>query len=141
LDRRAERLRAKLESVEADGFACEELNRIANKEPLDKWASQDGKRERPRDLDAFLAQEKRYVPDINDGVRVNIPPLQKAGLLAADVLAAKDLEKAIWTAPNGVPTSAAGAARANSPTPAGGTENPNASPVGRGRREAPGEGP
>jgi len=36
-----------------------------------------------------------YASDINDGVRVNIAPLQKAGVLAADVLAGKDLDKAI----------------------------------------------
>jgi hypothetical protein len=36
-----------------------------------------------------------YNPDLNDGVRVNIAPLQRAGLLASDVLAAKDVEKAI----------------------------------------------
>jgi len=34
-------------------------------------------------------------PDINDGVRVNIAPLQKAGLVTADVLAGKGLDKAI----------------------------------------------
>ncbi|NPV28414.1 MAG: BREX-1 system adenine-specific DNA-methyltransferase PglX [Firmicutes bacterium] len=43
----------------------------------------------------FLAQERRYAPDINDGVRVNIAPLQKAGLLASEVLPAKDQDKAI----------------------------------------------
>lgn len=42
-----------------------------------------------------MAQERRYDPDLNDGVRVNIAPLQKAGLLAADLLAAKDVDKAI----------------------------------------------
>jgi hypothetical protein len=85
----------KLEGVERDGFASEALIRIASKEPLDKWTSRDGKREHARERDAFLAQERRYDPDLNDGVRVNIAPLQKAGLLAADVLAAKDLDKAI----------------------------------------------
>lgn len=34
-------------------------------------------------------------PRTGDGVRVNIAPLHRAGLLAADVLAAKDIEKAI----------------------------------------------
>ena len=86
---------AKLESVETGGFACDDLSRIATKEPLDKWSSADGKREYPRERSAFIAQEKRYDPDINDGVRVNVAPLQKAGLLAADVLAAKDVEKAV----------------------------------------------
>jgi hypothetical protein len=33
--------------------------------------------------------------DINDGVRVNVAPLQVAGLLAGDVLNKKDLPKAI----------------------------------------------
>jgi hypothetical protein len=43
----------------------------------------------------LLSQERRYDPDLNDGVRVNIAPLQQRGLLATDVLAAKDVEKAI----------------------------------------------
>jgi hypothetical protein len=38
-------------------------------------------------------------PDINDGVRVNIAPVQRLGLLAADVLAAKDLKSLL--APEG----------------------------------------
>lgn len=71
------------------------LEKIADKETIDKWASRDGKAAPPSSRDAFVAQERRYDPDINDGVRVNIAPLQKAGLLAADVLATKDLEKAI----------------------------------------------
>jgi hypothetical protein len=86
---------ARLERVEQAGFESEALAKIADKEPLDKWTSRDGEREHPRERDAFMAQERRYDPDINDGVRVNIAPLQKAGLLAAEVLAAKDLDKAI----------------------------------------------
>jgi hypothetical protein len=35
------------------------------------------------------------LPDLNDGVRVNIAPVQKAGLLAKNVLAANDIDKAI----------------------------------------------
>jgi hypothetical protein len=85
----------RLQNAERDGFVCEPINRIASKEPLDKWTSPDGKKEHTSERDAFMAQEKRYDPDINDGVRVNVAPLQKAGLLAADVLAAKDIEKAI----------------------------------------------
>jgi hypothetical protein len=38
-------------------------------------------------------------PDINDGVRVNIAPVQRLGLLAADVLSAKDLKSLL--APEG----------------------------------------
>jgi hypothetical protein len=49
----------------------------------------------PANKEEFLRQEQAYDPDLNDGVRVNIAPLQRAGLLAADVLAAKDVEKAI----------------------------------------------
>ena len=36
-----------------------------------------------------------YEPVIDDGVRVNIAPLQKFGLLASPVLAAKDVDRAI----------------------------------------------
>jgi hypothetical protein len=65
-------------------------------QPLfDQIASLDGQRQPPQTIAEFIAQESRYIPDINDGVRVNIAPLQKAGLLAADVLAAKELDKAI----------------------------------------------
>jgi hypothetical protein len=55
----------------------------------------DGRRRPPTTVPEWIAQERSYVPDINDGVRVNIAPLQKAGLLAAEVLAKKDLDKAI----------------------------------------------
>jgi hypothetical protein len=36
-----------------------------------------------------------YEPSIDDGVRINIAPLQKLGLLASPVLAAKDVDRAI----------------------------------------------
>jgi hypothetical protein len=86
---------ARLEQVIALGFASPGLDKVAAKEPLDKWTSRDGRARAPDTRDAFLAQERRYDPDLNDGVRVNVAPLQRAGLLAADVLAAKDVEKAI----------------------------------------------
>lgn len=86
---------AQLEKLSLDGFASLALDEHAAKEPLDKWCSRDGRAPAPATWDAFLAQERRYDPDLNDGVRVNIAPLQRAGLLAADVLAAKDVEKAI----------------------------------------------
>ncbi len=85
----------RLEQVIIEGFASPALDEIVAKEPLDKWTSRGGRASEPEAQDAFLAQERRYDPDLNDGVRVNIAPFQRAGLLAADVLAAKDVEKAI----------------------------------------------
>jgi hypothetical protein len=65
-------------------------------QPLfDEVASLDGKRKPPATIAEFVSQESAYAPDINDGVRVNIAPLQQAGLLHADVLDFKDAEKAI----------------------------------------------
>lgn len=84
-----------LQDVADDGFESPVLREIVKNEPLDKWTSSDGKVPHPKSAEEFHAQEKRYDPDINDGVRVNIMPLQKAGLLAADVIAKKDVEKAI----------------------------------------------
>lgn len=62
---------------------------------FDIVASIDSRRPPPVSLAEFIAQESAYAPDINDGVRVNIAPVQKAGLLHAPVLDAKDLDKAI----------------------------------------------
>lgn len=84
-----------LANVITEGFASKQLTEIAKNEPLDRWCSFDGQRESPDRHAIFLQQESAYFPDINDGVRVNIAPLQKAGLLAADVIAKKDLDKAI----------------------------------------------
>ncbi len=86
---------ARLEQVITMGFSSPALDAIARKEPLDRWTSRDGASLHPQTREAFLAQEQRYDPDLNDGARVNIAPLQRAGLLAAEVLAAKDVEKAI----------------------------------------------
>lgn len=86
---------ARLESVISSGFACELLRTVAASEPLDVWTSRDGRSPPPDSPEAFVIQEQRYDPDLNDGVRVNIAPLQRAGLLAAPVLAPKDVEKAI----------------------------------------------
>lgn len=66
------------------------------KQPMyDEISSVDGKKAPPQNIKEFIAQEGNYVPDINDGVRVNIAPLQRAELLADDVIAGKDLDKAI----------------------------------------------
>jgi hypothetical protein len=86
---------AKLEQAAREGFATPGLKKLLESEPLDRWCSYDGKRPHPRTKADLIAQESAYAPDINDGVRVNIAPLQKAGLLAADVLAKRDIDKAI----------------------------------------------
>jgi hypothetical protein len=86
---------ARLDKVIVEGFASPTLDAIAATEPLDKWCSRDGRTRAPDTRDGFVAQERRYDPDLNDGVRVNVAPLQRARLLAADVLAPKDVEKAI----------------------------------------------
>ena len=62
---------------------------------FDVVSSADGRRAPPVTIQDFIRQESIYAPDLNDGVRVNIAPLQRAGLLAADVLDPKDVEKAI----------------------------------------------
>lgn len=85
----------KLEAVINGGFSSPKLDEVILVEPLDKWAKRNGVGEIPTSNKALLDQESYYDPDLNDGVRVNIAPLQKAGLLAADVLAKKDVEKAI----------------------------------------------
>lgn len=98
LEAKIEELRTldrRLEEVFVWGFDCALLENVAAKEPLDKWTSQDGLTAPPESREALLAQERGYYPNPNDGVRVNIAPLQRAGLLAADVLATKDVVKAI----------------------------------------------
>jgi len=85
----------RLKEVMDKGFASAGLKELIGKERPDKWCSVDGELPSPVDKDALLLQEGRYLPDINDGVLVNIAPLQKAGLLAAEGLAKKDVEPAI----------------------------------------------
>lgn len=85
----------RLGRVAAEGFASDALAKLIAQEPVDSWCSIDGIKPRPADREALHRQEMAYIPDLNDGVRVNIAPLQKAGLLAADVIAGKDVEKAI----------------------------------------------
>jgi hypothetical protein len=67
---------------------------LAEQAMYDQLSSLNGKRPPPQTVAEFIRQEGLYQPDINDGVRVNIAPLQKAGLLTADVLAGK-----MWTRP------------------------------------------
>lgn len=68
---------------------------LASQPLYDQVSALDGVRQPPTTVADFIRQESLYAPDINDGVRVNIAPIQKIGLLAADVLATKDLDKAI----------------------------------------------
>jgi hypothetical protein len=68
---------------------------LAAQPMYDAISSLDGVRQAPRAVAEWVAQESAYAPDLNDGVRVNIAPLQKAGILAAEVLASKDVDKAI----------------------------------------------
>ena len=84
-----------LQKTAAEAFSSKKLEALIANEKPDKWCSIDGTKDAPTDHEAFLRQERRYIPDINDGVRVNIAPLQKAGLLAANVLNNKDVDKAI----------------------------------------------
>jgi len=76
-----------------EAIACESW--LAEQSMYDQLSSLNGKRPPPQTVAEFIRQESLYQPDINDGVRVNIAPLQKAGLLAADVLAGKDVVKSI----------------------------------------------
>jgi SAM-dependent methyltransferase len=91
---RASHVRTEIESwssIEPRGWG----NWLAEQPLFDRISSLDGCRAAPTTIAEFMAQESLYAPDINDGVRVNIAPLQRAGILAADVLAAKDIDKAI----------------------------------------------
>lgn len=68
---------------------------LADQPLFDAISSLDSRRSPPSTVTDFVRQESAYVPDLNDGVRVNIAPLQRAGLLSADVLARKDLDPAL----------------------------------------------
>ena len=68
---------------------------LATQHMYDAISGIDSQHNPPGSIQDFIRQESAYLPDIDDGVRVNIVPLQKAGVLAGDVLAKKDLDKAI----------------------------------------------
>ncbi len=84
---------------EIESWSCPEAMTweawLAEQAVYDQLSSLNEKRQPPQIVAEFIRQESLYQPDINDGVRVNIAPLQKAGLLSADVLAIKDVDKAI----------------------------------------------
>jgi len=91
--------KAKKIREEIEGWTCHDASTwepwLAAQPMYDLISSLDGQRKPPESVQDFIRQESYYAPDINDGVRVNIAPIQKAGLLAADVLAKKDVDKAI----------------------------------------------
>lgn len=82
-----------LRLIEEQGFACPELDKIIAEEPLDRWSG-DGYLP-PASRDELLHSEQAWHVDINDGVRINIAPLQLASILATDVLKAVDAKKAL----------------------------------------------
>jgi SAM-dependent methyltransferase len=86
---------ARIDEVSAGGFGSAAADAFLAKETPDKWTSLNGRADAASFSAAFRSQERRYAPDLNNGVRINVAPLQRAGLLAIDVLAAKDVEKAI----------------------------------------------
>ena len=75
------------------GLATDGLDALLAAEPLDRWSG-DGLAA-PTDRDDLLARERAWHADINDGVRVNVAPLQLAGLLLSEILKEPDARKAI----------------------------------------------
>lgn len=85
---------ARLQQIEESGFETPELQTLLADEPLDRWSG-DGL-QAPKNAAALYRAEKAWQVDINDGVRVNIAPLQLAGVLSGVVLAkASDAKKAL----------------------------------------------
>jgi hypothetical protein len=91
--RELEEFADKLRQVEENGFDTPELEKLLASERLDRWSG-DGYLA-PASRDELSQQERSWRVDINDGVRVNIAPLQLAGLLAGDVLKGPDAKKAL----------------------------------------------
>lgn len=88
-----EEFNRRLQAVAERGFASAELDKICENETLDRW-THDGFLA-PISFEDFQRQEQAWRVDLNDGVRVNIAPVQMAGLLVSDVLKAADAKKAI----------------------------------------------
>lgn len=84
---------SKLQAIEEQGFACADLTKLLVAEPLDRWCG-DGYFP-PASHDELQRNEEAWRVDINDGVRVNIAPLQLADVLASPVLKATDARKAL----------------------------------------------
>ncbi|MGH2408781.1 MAG: hypothetical protein ACRDGS_00290, partial [Chloroflexota bacterium] len=82
-----------LRRVEEGGFACPELAALLASEPRDRWSG-DGI-SAPLSAEDLAARERAWAVDVNDGVRVNVAPIQLAGLLAEPILKEVDAKKAI----------------------------------------------
>jgi len=91
---------AKLDQVARSGSATEGLKKLLECDPHDDWSSLDGKRPFPTTTVDLITQESTCAPDIHDVLRENFAPLQRAGLLSADVLAERDVERAISDRPH-----------------------------------------
>lgn len=97
LDEQVSRASQVREAIE--GWECLEAQTwepwLGSQPLYDAISTLHGKQRPPATVEEFVRQESSYAPDINDGVRVNIAPIQKAGLLLSDVLSSKDIDKAI----------------------------------------------
>ena len=82
-----------VEGVQRRGFYLDGIEASLAKEPLDRFCSTAG--EPPRDFRQFLEQEASYRPDPTAGARVNLAPLERAGLLSAPVLGRVEVVTAI----------------------------------------------
>ncbi|HXR65340.1 MAG TPA: hypothetical protein VN729_05425, partial [Ktedonobacteraceae bacterium] len=91
--RELEEFAIRLRTIEEQGFACHELQESGATETLDCWSGNG--QSCPESRNAYLRAEAAWQIDINDGVRVNIAPLQLAGILARRVLHPKDARKAL----------------------------------------------
>lgn len=91
--RELEECAARLQTIEEQGFACRDLQESSATEALDYWSGSG--ESCLADRATFQRNEAAWQIDINDGVRVNIAPLQLAGILAGEVLKPKDALKAL----------------------------------------------
>ena len=70
-----------------------QLDKFMDVEPIDRWSGDGYVALASRD--ELRRNEQAWRVDINDGVRVNIAPLQLAGVLASNVLKLADAKKAL----------------------------------------------
>lgn len=90
-----DRFDQRLGRVIAAGFDHGTLGAELATEPLDRWSRSTASGPVPADHGVWTATEGQYRPVADDGVRVNLAPLELAGLLARPVLREKDARAAI----------------------------------------------